>query len=78
MGFLGGLFKVAGFLLGGAVWLITTAVLFARGDLLLALLALFIPPADFILSFVVSVPLGLAGLAAGGMLLLGAAISPDD
>ncbi len=59
---IGGLLAVIVFVGGGAVWLLTTIGLWLMGETGLALLAFFFPPADLILSFMVSPILGVAAV----------------
>lgn len=61
---MGGLLAVIVFVGGGAVWLLTTIGLWLMGETGFALLAFFVPPADLILSFMVSPILGVVGVIA--------------
>lgn len=67
----------AGVVAGGIVWLYTSFVFFATGQTLLGLISLLIPPADLVLPFLISVPLGLIGLGCTALMFIGAAIDKD-
>ncbi len=69
---------VLGIFGGGLIWLGTTAAFFARGDILLALLSLFFPPADLILPFFISPLLGIAALGSVACLFLGSVLAEDE
>lgn len=62
--------------LGGfAVWAVTTYVLATTGQTGLAFLAFFVPPADLLLSFIVSPVVGFAGIASTVLFMLGGAVA---
>jgi hypothetical protein len=61
---------------GGGVYLLTVYLLFAAGETGMAALALFLPPADLILAFVVSPLLGVIAIASIVVFFVGGAI--DD
>lgn len=68
---------ILGVIIGGIVWIWTTVVFFATGNTALALISLLIPPADIVLPFLISVPLGLVGIGATALMFIGAAMSRD-
>jgi len=67
----------AGFIGLSGIWLYTTYVFFATGQIVLALISLLVPPSGVVLPFLVSPVLGFAGLGLGALMLLGAVISRD-
>lgn len=73
----GGLFLVVGMLGMFAVWIFTTFVFFASGQMLLGFISLVVPPADIVLPFLISPILGFAGLGAMGVAFAGAAMRRD-
>jgi len=66
--FLGGIASVG-------VWLFTTFAFLSSGQLILAIVAFFIPPADLILAFFVSTTLGFIGIGSLAVALAGAALA---
>lgn len=74
---MGGLIFGAGFIGGGIVWLYTTYVFFATDQTGLALISLIVPPAGLVLPFLISVPLGIAGLASIAVMVAGGALMKD-
>jgi hypothetical protein len=71
---IGGLLLAVGVVGGGVTWALTTIGLFAGGHGGLALLAMFVPPADLLLAWMVAPVLGAAGLGAVVVFLAGAAL----
>jgi hypothetical protein len=67
-----------GFIGGGIIWLYTTYVFFATGQTVLALISLIVPPAGLVLPFLISVPLGIAGLMSIAVMIGGAALSSNE
>ena len=59
------------------VWLFTTYVFFATGEIVLALISLLIPPADLVLPFLISPTLGFIGLGSVAVAFVGSALSRD-
>lgn len=59
---------------GGLVWLFSTYVFFATDQVALALISLFVPPAGLVLPFLISVPLGIAGVTSIAIMFTGAAV----
>lgn len=59
---------------GGLVWLFSTYVFFATDQVALALISLFVPPAGLVLPFLISVPLGIAGVTSIAIIVTGAAV----
>lgn len=74
---IGWLFLGTGMLGMFAVWIFTTVKFFASGETVLGVISLVVPPADIVLPFLISPVLGLAGLAAMGLALAGAAMQND-
>ena len=60
-----------------AVWLFTTYVFFATGEIVLALISLLIPPADLVLPFLISPTLGFIELGSVAVAFVGSALSRD-
>jgi hypothetical protein len=71
---IGGLLLAVGAVGGIGAWALTTIGLFAGGHGGLALVAMFVPPADLLLAWIVAPLLGVAGLAACVVFLAGAAL----
>jgi hypothetical protein len=74
---IGAVLMGVGFLAMFAVWIYTTVIFFATGETLFGLLSLFVPPADLVLPFLISVPLGLIGIGGTLVAFLGAALRQD-
>jgi hypothetical protein len=70
----GGLLLAVGVVGGLTTWALTTIGLFAGGHGGLALVAMFVPPADLLLAWIVAPLLGVAGLAACVVFLVGAVL----
>ena len=60
-----------------AVWLFTTYLFFADGQIVLALISLLIPPADLVLPFLISPTLGFIGLGSVAVAFVGSALTRD-
>jgi membrane-bound ClpP family serine protease len=60
---------------GICVYLLTLSALFAAGETGMAALALFVPPADLILAFLVSPTLGVLGVLSVCMFFVGAMVA---
>jgi hypothetical protein len=73
----GGFVFGVGCLGGGIVWLYTTYMFFATDQSGLGLISLIVPPAGLVLPFLISVPLGIAGLASIAVMFAGAALMRD-
>lgn len=71
MRILGGLLMVVGGLVGLGVYILTAYGLYVSGLAGLMLLGIFVPPADLVLSFIVSPGLGLLGLGAVAAFFVG-------
>jgi hypothetical protein len=71
---IGGLLLAVGVVGGIGAWALTTIGLFADGHGGLALVAMFVPPADLLLAWVVAPLLGVAGLGACVVFLVGAVL----
>lgn len=78
MAALGNLLRIIGVFAGGAVWLFTTFAFFAQGNILMSLLAFFVPPLDLILAFFVSPTLGVVGIASVIVVFIGSAMVGDE
>jgi apolipoprotein N-acyltransferase len=74
---MGGFIFGVGFIGGGIVWLYTTYVFFATDQTALALISLIVPPAGLVLPFLISVPLGIAGLTSIAIMFTGGALMRD-
>jgi hypothetical protein len=74
---MGGFIFGVGFIGGGIVWLYTTYIFFATDQTALALISLIIPPAGLVLPFLISVPVGIAGLVSIAVMFSGAALMRD-
>lgn len=59
------------------VWIYTTVIFFATGETFFGLLSLLVPPADLVLPFLISVPVGLIGIGGTLVAFLGAALRQD-
>jgi len=75
---LGNILFVIGSIAGAGIWLLTAGIFFSRGDVLLGLLALLVPPADLILPFFISLTFGLFTLGTGAVVLLGMWMRGND
>lgn len=71
-------FQRVGMFVGVGVWLLTTLSFFTSGNLIVALLAFFVPPLDIVLMFVVSPTLGFIGIGAGICMIIGVLLSNLD
>ncbi len=74
---MGGTMIVAGYVLGGLNYLITSLVFFSRGDTLLGLIQLVIPPAELVLPWVAHPTLGVISLVSLGLIIAGSNIVGD-
>lgn len=74
---IGAVLMGVGFVVMFGVWIYTTVVFFATGETLFGLLSLLVPPADLVLPFLISVPLGLIGIGCTLVAFLGAALRQD-
>jgi hypothetical protein len=68
---MGGTMIIAGYVLGGLNYLITSLVFFSRGDTLLGLIQLVIPPAELVLPWVAHPTLGVISLVSLGLIIAG-------
>lgn len=59
------------------VWIYTTFVFFATGQMFFALLSLVVPPADIVLPFLISPELGSLGLGAMAVAFVGSMLTKD-
>lgn len=66
-----------GFIAMFGIWLFTTYLFFATGQTFLALLSLFVPPADLVLPFLISWQLGAIGIGGTVLAFAGFAIKGD-
>ena len=71
---LGTLMVAVGVIVGGYVWIYSTAYFFSNGNGFLGLVSLFAPPAAAVLPWVISPTLGLIGLASTACFMLGIAL----
>ena len=74
---MGGTMIVAGWVLGGLNYLITSLVFFSRGDTLLGLIQLVVPPAELVLPWVAHPTLGVVSLVSLGLVIAGSNIVGD-
>lgn len=74
---LGAVLMGIGFVVMFAIWIYTTVIFFATGETLFGLLSLLVPPADLVLPFLISVPLGLVGIGGTLVAFVGAALRTD-
>jgi hypothetical protein len=74
-GRLGGTLTAIGLLVGGLMWVLTTAHFFATGNGFLGVVSLLLPPSEVVLPWLVSPNWGLVSLASIVMLMVGAGMS---
>jgi hypothetical protein len=74
---MGGTMIVAGYVLGGLNYLITSLVFISRGDTLLGLIQLVVPPAELVLPWVAHPTLGVVSLVSLGLVIAGSNIADD-
>jgi hypothetical protein len=74
---LGGLLLGIGMIGMFGIWIFTTVFFFSTGQTLLALLSLFVPPADIVLPFLISPAWGLLGIGSLAVAFAGSAIRQD-
>jgi hypothetical protein len=74
---MGKISMVAGYVLGGVIYLVTAGIFFSNGENFLGLVQLFVPPAVFVLPWLVSPALGIMSLASVALMFVGAALDKD-
>jgi len=74
---IGGSMMIAGLIIGGLNYLLTSFVFFARGDTLLGLIQLVVPPAELVLPWVAHPTLGVVSLVSLGLMIAGSNVAGD-
>ena len=74
---IGGSMMIAGLIIGGLNYLLTSFVFFSRSDTLLGLIQLVVPPAELVLPWVAHPTLGIVSLVSLGLMIAGSNVAGD-